>query len=95
MSGYELIRLLEKDGWKKGRIARHGLQMSKWDAAIQRTRVTVIPRSRASLPEGTFGAILGQKQTGLGKKGIDLLIREYGTKRGASGRSQRQPLTYL
>jgi predicted RNA binding protein YcfA (HicA-like mRNA interferase family) len=80
ITGYQLIRLLEKGGWSRGSKARHGLRMSKWDSDIQRTRVTVIPSSRASLPEGTLGAILGPKQTGLGKKGLDLLIREHGIK---------------
>jgi ABC-type nitrate/sulfonate/bicarbonate transport system ATPase subunit len=40
--------------------------------------VTVIPDTRASLDEGTLAAILGSKQTGIGKKGLLNLINKFG-----------------
>jgi hypothetical protein len=43
-----------------------------------RTRVTFIPDTRASLPIGTLRAILGTKQTGLGKNGLLKLLNKYG-----------------
>jgi len=33
-------------------------------------KVTIIPKSKASLPKGTLMAILGPKQTGIGSKGL-------------------------
>jgi hypothetical protein len=44
----------------------------------KRTLVTIIPTSRASLPRGTLGAILGAKQTQLGKDGLLALLNKYG-----------------
>jgi len=43
-----------------------------------RTRVTVIPDSGASLDDGTLAAILGPKQTGIGRKGLLDLLNDYG-----------------
>jgi len=37
-----------------------------------------VPDTRASLPLGTLMAILGAKQTGIGKKGFADLIDKYG-----------------
>ena len=74
ISGIQLIKLLEKDGWVKGRRTRHGIALTKFIG--ERTKVTVIPDTRAPLPEGTLRAILGTKQTGIGKRGLlELLNR--------------------
>jgi hypothetical protein len=68
--------LLLKDGWEISKQATHGLSMIK--NAGGKTLVTIIPTSKASLLDGTLGAILGSKQTGLGKKGLLDLLNKYG-----------------
>jgi predicted RNA binding protein YcfA (HicA-like mRNA interferase family) len=76
LSGKQLIRLLQKDEWiLKGRT-RHGVALSKRFG--DRTRVTVIPYTNASLDDGTLAAILGVKQTGIGKKGLLDLVNKFG-----------------
>lgn len=45
-----------------------------------RIRVTVVPDKRSSLPPGTLAAILGPKQTDLGRDGLAALIDKYGLK---------------
>ena len=72
----ELIRLLTLDGWVETRWTLHGLGMAK-RFPDGRIKVTVIPR-RGVLPPGTLAAILGTKQTGLGRTGLEALIRKYG-----------------
>ena len=54
---------------------RHGVSLKK--AVNQRTVVTIVLDSRASLPEGTLNAILGVKQTGIGKSGLLVIINKY------------------
>lgn len=76
LTGKQPIRLLKKDGWVVGRKARHGLSMTK--SFGDHTKVTIIPDTSASLDEGTLGAILGVKQTCLGKSGLLKLISKYG-----------------
>jgi len=78
VSGKQLIKLLTSDDWVEGRKARHGTALTKKYGDT--TRVTVVPNKRASLPEGTLRAILGPKQTQLGIKGLERLIRKYGLK---------------
>lgn len=74
ISGKQLIRLLKKDGWVEGRRTKHGIALTK--PIGERTKVTIIPDTRAPLPEGTLQAILGTKQTGIGKRGLlELLNR--------------------
>jgi len=78
ISGKQLIKLLTSDGWVEGRKAKHGIALTKrYDNT---TRVTVVPTKRASLPEGTLRAILGPKQTQLGSRGLERLIKRYGLK---------------
>ncbi len=76
VTGKQLIRLLLKDGWAIRRRARHGLAMTK--SFNNRTRVTIIPDTRAPLDDGTLAAILGAKQSGIGKPGLQKLIDEHG-----------------
>jgi len=76
LSGKQLISLLQKDGWVIHGRTRHGVSLKK--IVNQRTIVTVVPGSRASLPEGTLNAILGVKQTGIGKSGLLVIINKYG-----------------
>jgi predicted RNA binding protein YcfA (HicA-like mRNA interferase family) len=75
LTGLELIKLLKKDGWIDHRQAMHGIALIK--RVKDRTRVTIVPKSRAALPIGTLMAILGEKQTGLGKKGLLRLLNKY------------------
>ncbi|OYD14297.1 hypothetical protein CH333_08185 [candidate division WOR-3 bacterium JGI_Cruoil_03_44_89] len=76
ITGKQLIRLLKKDGWIVARKARHGISLTKYIGG--RNKVTVIPDTRASLDTGTLMAILGNKQTSLGKKGLLKLINKHG-----------------
>ena len=76
ITGKQLIKLLQKDGWQVGRKATHGITLTK--RIGDRTLVTYIQDTTASLPEGTLGAILGVKQTRLHKKGLLALINKYG-----------------
>jgi len=78
VSGKQLIKLLASDDWVEGRKARHGTALTKKYGDT--TRVTVVPNKKASLPEGTLRAILGPKQTRLGSKGFERLIRKLGLK---------------
>ena len=76
ITGKQLIKLLQKDGWVIGRRTRHGVSMTK--SFSDHTKVTIIPDTRASLDDGTLAAILGVKQTCIGKPGLLKLIDEHG-----------------
>ena len=76
LSGKQLLKLLQEDGWAVARRARHGVSLIKRFG--DRTRVTIVPTSRATLDEGTLSAILGPKQTGIGKKGLLEILNKYG-----------------
>jgi predicted RNA binding protein YcfA (HicA-like mRNA interferase family) len=78
ITGFQLIRLLELDGWQRGLRGTHGQHLYKYLAGERRTLVTVVPRTRASLPRGTLGGILSVKQTRLGRAGLVALIRAHG-----------------
>lgn len=78
ITGNQLIKLLAKGGWQVKRHATHGVSMSK--KVGNRNLVTVIPSKDDSLPPGTLSAILGPKQTKLGRKGLSNLIDTYGLK---------------
>ena len=78
ITGFQLIRLLELDGWSRGKRDTHGQALRKYVKRKQRTLVTVVPRTRASLPSGTLGGILSVKQTQLGRKGLAALIKKHG-----------------
>jgi len=76
ITGPHLIALLLKDRWAAGRTNSHGQLMSKKvDAEI---RTTVIPTKRKDLTPGTLSAILGAKQTGIGRDGLAALIEKHG-----------------
>lgn len=79
ITGLQLIKLLIKDGWIVKRRTNHGVSLAK--KVNNRTRVTVIPTKKSqSLPPGTLSAILGPKQTNIGKEGLRNLIKKYGIK---------------
>ena len=68
------MRLLERDGWTQGRRTNHGIFFYKQLPGENRPRTTVIPDKSEPLPNGTLGAILGPKQTGIGRNGLQALI---------------------
>jgi predicted RNA binding protein YcfA (HicA-like mRNA interferase family) len=76
MRGRQLIKLAVKGGWVIKHRATHGAALVK--KFSDRTRVTIIPDSRAELDEGTLSAIIGPKQMGIGKEGLFKLIDKYG-----------------
>ncbi len=75
LSGKQLIVLLLFDGWREQRRTRHGISLVK--TFNDETRVTVVPDTRADLPDGTLGNILGVKQTRIGKKGLVNILNRY------------------
>ena len=74
ISGPQLIKLLEKDGWFVKRYANHGARLRK--EFEDRVVVTVIPTKSRSLPKGTLIDIL--KQARITKEDLMKLIEEYG-----------------
>ena len=76
ITGKQLIKLLQRDGGVIGRRATHGVTLTR--AFSQRTRVTFVPNTRSSPDTGTLMAILGNKQTGLGRAGLLALLNKYG-----------------
>ena len=69
VTGKELIKLLLADGWEIVRRTNHGIFLRKGP------RTTVIKDTSASLPTGTLLAIIGPKQTALGRGGLVALIQ--------------------
>lgn len=76
VTGNQLIKLLSKDAWQKGRKASHGRTL--WKEVDGRKRITYIPEKNDSLPAGTLSAILGPKQTTIGRDGLAALIAKFG-----------------
>ena len=75
LTGPQLSRLLvQKDGWTVEETGTHGRVHVKRtsDGTI---RTTVIPIKNRPLPKGTLAAILGPKETGLGKAGLRRLLK--------------------
>ncbi|MFW6132999.1 MAG: type II toxin-antitoxin system HicA family toxin [Planctomycetota bacterium] len=70
------MKLLEKDGWRKVRESPHGVAYCK--EFSEGVRITCIPRRRKSLPKGTLSQILGPKQTGLKRTGLQRLREKHG-----------------
>jgi predicted RNA binding protein YcfA (HicA-like mRNA interferase family) len=77
ITGPQLIRLLELDGWTAGRRGTHGAFLSKRDSSGV-LRHTIIPTKTDPLARGTLHAILGAQQTGLGRAGLLHLIQVHG-----------------
>ena len=76
ITGKQLVRILEKDGYTVVRRCKHGLRLHK--RLPHRTIVTVVPTKNKPLPERTLGDILGVRQTGLHKDGLRRLIEKHG-----------------
>ena len=76
LKGRELYRLLIADGWKFHRRVQHGVFLIKRFG--DRTRTTTVKDTGRDIPSKTLAAILGQKQTGLGRDGLLRLIERRG-----------------
>jgi predicted RNA binding protein YcfA (HicA-like mRNA interferase family) len=72
ISGPKLIGVLEADGWHICGRSTHGITLKK--VVGGELRVTTIPIKARSLPSGTLAAILGSRQTGLGRAGLLRLL---------------------
>jgi predicted RNA binding protein YcfA (HicA-like mRNA interferase family) len=75
ISGTELVKLLEKDGWVANGRTTHGVKMVK--KFPDRNRITIIPTKDKRMPDGTLAAILSSKQTGLLREGFLKLCEKY------------------
>ena len=75
-SGKQLISLLQRADWTVGRSAKHGVTLTK--SFGDHTKVTFVPNTKTTLPIGTLMAILGPKQTGIGRRGLSKLIEKHG-----------------
>lgn len=76
ISGNQLIKLLKKDGWEESGHNNHVVKLRK--KFPDRTRCTVIQPIDDSLRPGTLSAILGVKQTDIGRDGLEKLIEVHG-----------------
>lgn len=76
LTGEQLISLLEKDGWTNEGKTTHGVSMQKY--VNGRFKVVIIPvKKNKSIPTKTLGDILSVKQSGIGRKGLEELIKKY------------------
>ncbi len=77
-SGKQLIKLLRKAGWTEGGRRTHGIFFSRRFPGEAIPRSTVVPDKSEPLADTTLGAILGVRQTGLGRSGLRDLIERFG-----------------
>ena len=75
LSGLALIDVLVADGWQVTGRSNHGAKLVKH--VDGRTRITIVPTKHKRMPTGTLMAILGPKQTGLGRQGLLRIIAEH------------------
>lgn len=78
ISGRQIMARLRKDGWQEGGRWTHGVFLHKQFPGERIPRSTLVPDKSDPLPDGTLGAILGVRQTGLSKKGLSDLVKKYG-----------------
>ncbi len=76
LSGRELYRILLADGWEPVRRANHGELLIKRYG--DQNRRTIVRNTGQDIPRGTLAAILGPRQTGLGRDGLLELIERHG-----------------
>ena len=77
ITGLQLIRLLELDDWiRREKQTEHGVFFHKRVGGAFLS--TTIPPKNDPIPDGTLSAILGSKQTKLGKDGLRDLIEKHG-----------------
>ncbi len=77
ITGVQLVRLFRRAGWLEGRRTKEGIFFSRRGLDGQ-THTTVIPTKRRPLTPGTLAAILGPKQSGIGRSGLADLIQQHG-----------------
>lgn len=77
ISGRQLERLFRLDGWKQKRRAKEGTFFAKRDANGV-VRHTVITTKKRPLAPGTLAAMLGPKQSNVGRDGLREMIDCYG-----------------
>lgn len=77
VTGRQLIRLLRRDGWEIRRQRSSHVVLSKV-GQDGRQRVATIPNGRSPLPEGTLHAIIGPRQSGIGRSGLQELLDRFG-----------------
>lgn len=78
ITGNQLIKLLEKDGWEP--FGGKGSHLKLKKKLSDRTLVTVIVQTKESLPKGTLRKILSHQQTNIGINGLFKLIDIHGLK---------------
>ena len=74
ITGVALIKLLKANGWAPGREGLHGLALTKTISG--ECRITTVKKTKKSLPQGTLSAILGPRQTGIGRAGLKKLLED-------------------
>ena len=70
----ELIRLLEHHGWEVVRRSRQGMFLSRQVTGDDRPRMPVIPTRNRPLGLNVLAQILGPKQTGIGRSGLEAML---------------------
>jgi predicted RNA binding protein YcfA (HicA-like mRNA interferase family) len=70
VTGSELKSLLLRDGWVVHRQGKHGPILKKQIDGIWRTTQIPSKWSNEAIPDGTLQAILGVRQTALGRAGL-------------------------
>jgi len=79
ITGQQLVRLFELDGWEPKRRTREGIFFFK-RGADGRTRTTLITTKKTPLATGTLAHILGPLQSGVGRQGLEAMIERHGLK---------------
>jgi predicted RNA binding protein YcfA (HicA-like mRNA interferase family) len=75
LNGPEMAKLLEGDGWSRHGANAHGWTYKKTLPSGE-TLVTTIPNETSPIAKGTLNAILGPKQTRLGRRGFLRILRK-------------------
>jgi predicted RNA binding protein YcfA (HicA-like mRNA interferase family) len=76
VTGYQLIRLLDEDGWYAHNYTDLFAVLTK--PVGGRSVVAIIPKTRRPLASSELEAIIGPDQASLGSKGLQHLIKEHG-----------------
>lgn len=71
-----MCRLLRKDVWKEVRKSQHGVYRENQEDNGYRYVVT--PVKRKDLPKSLPNRILGSRQSGMGRSGLQEMIDKYG-----------------
>ena len=72
ITGPQLGKLLESDGWQMDERSTHGMTYKKIVGG--ELRITTIPTKSRSLCKVTLRQILGPRQTGIGRAGLLRLL---------------------